>query len=672
MKRILPFLALAFAALTSQGLGAAEPLKIDPTDCVIVAPAKRDAIVDYAVQELKFHVKLVTGAALPVVTGAPPAGKFPLYVGVVPADDAKPLGTDEARYEITPAGVWLYGHDVIKGKHRSGSSEEVALAHDNEAGTLFAVYDFLEQNLGVRWVEPGDAGIAYEPKTTLVLAPGCSDWVPQLQQRHMRTAYKQTLRERALKDGNVPADMTFTDREFAQRQHDEIVWQRRMRMGGDVGFSYGHAFRQWWAKYGKTHPEWFALGKNGKRGPVNDKSADRVKMCVSNEELVKQVVKDHFAAHKGLVVNACENDSRNFCRCPQCMALDVLLPGEENLDVEDRVLTDRYVHFTNAVLREAKKYDPRAKTVFYAYSRYNMPPRRERLDDDVIVFLLPNLAMTSQELAAYYEGWKKANAKEVFMRPNDLCQDTGLPLGFEQAIFNKFKMADEALRIRGTDYDTCWGFWPVSGIANYIMARAFYRPERSFEDWNNEYCATFGAAKDDVAAYYAYWRQVWNRRVMGNLDRINTMAPLKLLRNKLANLADLMYDESDFDRTDAFLQSALKRNVTAGERRRLETMVLANRHSRLTFRATAANRAGSAVSDAQKKATTQALYDFRRAHRLDLNIHWELLFWLENAYEDNAGFERLLGTESASRRQERLAADEKLTQGRGPNPQPLR
>jgi len=488
----------------------------------------------------------------------------------------------------------------------------------------------------------------------------------------MRTAYKQTLRDQALEDGDVPADMKFTDREFAQRQHDEIVWQRRMRMGGDVGFSYGHAFRQWWAKYGKTHPEWFALGKNGKRGPVNEKSADRVKMCVSNEELVKQIVKDHFAAHKGLVVNACENDSRNFCRCPQCMALDVLLPGEENLDVEDRVLTDRYVHFTNAVLREAKKYDPRAKTVFYAYSRYNMPPRREKLDDDVIVFLLPNLAMTAKELTAYYQDWKNANAKEVFMRPNDLCQDTGLPLGFEQAIFTKFKMADEALKIRGTDYDTCWGFWPVSGIANYIMARAFYRPERSFEDWNNEYCATFGAAKDDVAAYYAYWRQVWNRRVMGNLDRITEMAPVKLLRNKMANLADLMYEESDFDRTDAFLQSALKRNVTEGERRRLETMVLANQHNRLTFRATAANRAASNANDAEKKATTQALYDFRRAHRLDLNIHWESLFWLENSYEDNAGFERLLGTESTQSKKFRLAADEQLTQGRGPNPKPLR
>jgi hypothetical protein len=672
MNRSLLLPVVAAALLPRFAAAAPDALNLDPAKCVIVAPAKPNAIVAYAVDELRHHVKLVTGAELPVAAQAP-AGKYPLYVGTAPTGDTKPLATEEARTHVTAGGAWLYGKDLIKGKKKEDSEVDVALAHDTEAGTLFAVYDFLEQDLGIHWVEPGEAGITYVPSSTLTLKPGDTDWVPQLVQRHMRTAYKQALRDRALEDVHIPADMKFSNQEFAQRQHDEIVWQRRMRMGGDVNFTYGHAFRQWWAKYGKTHPEWFALSKNGKRGPVSPSQADRVKMCVSNEELVKQIVKDHFAAHKGLVVNACENDSRNFCNCPQCQALDVLLPGEENLDVDDRVLTDRYVHFTNAVLREAKKYDPRAKTVFYAYSRYNLPPRRERLDDDVIVFLLPNLAMTHQELVDYYAGWKRANAKEVFMRPNDLCQDTGLPLGFDQAIFTKFKMADDAMKIRGTDYDTCWGFWPESGITNYIMARAFFRPERSFEDWNNEYCATFGAAKDDLAAYYGYWRQLWNQRVMNNLDRINKMTNgVKLLRNKMSVLSDLLYTEGDFDRTDAFLKNALGRDLTAAQRARVQNLVLANEHNRLTWEAMAANRVDSTASEEQRKHTTQVLYDFRRQHRLDLNMHWELLFWLENAYQDNCGFERMLGTETKPMRKERLAAEAKVKAGRAPDEQPLR
>ena len=670
LTAILPWGSLPAPAASAP----AAPFPVNPSDCVIVVPPRTSAITDYAVQELQLHLKLIGGVDVPAVAEATP-GKFAFGVVTPPPTDTKPLGAEEARWEISPRGVWLYGKDLVRGKKsaKGGAALDAALASDTEAGTLFAVYEFIENNLGVRWIEPGAAGITYRPLTTLALVAGRGTYAPQLVQRHMRVAYKDTLRERALADSHIPADLQFSEAEFAQRLRDELIWRRRMRMGGDVGFTYGHAFRQWWAKYGQTHPEYFAVGKNGKRGPESTKMADRVKMCVSNPELVKQVVKDHFAANRGLVVNACENDSRNFCRCPQCMALDVRLPGEENLNVDDLVLTDRYVHFTNAVLREAKKVNPAAKTVFYAYSRYNYPPRRERLDDDVIIFLLPNLAMSQAELTDYFAAWKQANARECFLRPNDLCQDTGLPLGFEQHMFEKYKLADRFLSLRGTDYDTDWGFWPTAGITNYIMARGFYRPDRSFEDWNTEYCATYGEAKTDVAAYYAYWRQIWNQRIMGNLGRINAMTEgLKLLRNKVANLADLIYAEHDFDQTNALLQTALKRNLTAGERSRVATLLLANQHNRLTYRATAANRVASTASESARKATTQALYDFRRQHRLDLNIHWELLTYLENAYGDNAGFERLLGTESKKMRELRLADDAQVKATRTANEKPLR
>lgn len=670
----LVFVAVLGLVAPARAAAAPASIVVDPRESVIVTPAQTNPVIDYAVQELNRHVALITGQKLPVATvAAAPAGKFLLYVGIRPDDDAAPFATEEARWRVTPRGLWLYGRDEIRGKKGATTGLDAALASDNQAGTLFAVYEFLEGELGVRWIEPGDAGIVCQPAAKLTLTPGQGNWTPELVQRHMRMAYKDTLRDMALNDSNVPAAMQFTPAELEQRAQDELIWRRRMRMGGDINFTYGHAFREWWAKYGKTHPEYFALGKNGKRGPESAKLADRVKMCVSNPELVQQIVKDHFAAHRGLVVNACENDSRNFCRCDACKALDVVLPGEENLDVDERVLTDRYVHFTNAVEREAKKYDPNAKTVFYAYSRYNLPPRREKLDDGVIVFLLPNLAMTTAELDKYYRDWKAANAKEVYMRPNDLCQDTGLPIGFEEHMFNKFKLADQYFQLRGTDYDTCWGFWPTSGLTNYVMARAFYRPERSFADWTSEYYRTYGAAQGDIADYYAHWRQVWNRRVLPNLARIDELTPgLKLLRNKMANLPDLMYDAADFDQTDAMLQRALSRPLNSAERARVQTLVLANQHNRLTWRATVANRVASTATPAEQKAAAQALNDFRLQHKADLNIHWELIYYLENAYEDNAGIERLLGTETKKMRDLRLAAESDVAPTRHAPVAPLR
>ena len=66
------------------------------------------------------------------------------------------------------------------------------------------------------------------------------------------------------------------------------------------------------------------------------------------------------------------------------------------------------------------------------------------------------------------------------------------------------------------------------------------------------------------------------------------------------------------------------------------------------------------------------LYDFRRRHRLDLNMHWELLCYLENAYEDNAGFERLLGTETKKMRDYRLELEARVKVVRSADEKPLR
>lgn len=658
MKRISIFtilLALFCGMLNAEP--AKKTIKVKPEDCVIIY---RNAVVaTYAAQELQLHLKLITGKEIPITKNPSANGKFAFYVGIRPADDSKKLSTEEARCVVSSKGVWFYGSD--KPDKKGGSPKEKCLDSDSQVGTLFAVYEFLEKELGVRWIEPGDEGIAYNEQKELNLTPGKFGWVPQLVKRHMRTAYKEALRKRAL-SMLPPKTMQFSDDEFKKRQDEEYVWRRRMRLGASEKFTYGHSFTKWWKLYGKEHPEYFALNKSGKRAPIGKQRADRIKMCVSNPALVKQVVKVQLGKRKWLkVINACENDSRGFCRCKKCMALDVRLPGEENVDVEKLPMTDRYVHFTNAVLREAKKVNPKIKTVFYAYSSYNFPPRRERLDNGIITFLLPNLAMTEKEIIEYFKAWKKANAKETYLRPNDMCQDTGLPLGFEQHMFMKFKRCDEILDIEGTDYDTCFGFWPTSGIMNYIMARAFYRPKGTFEQWENEYYQAFGPAAGDIKKYYQYWRQIWNQRIMHNLKKLNEITPIKMLIAKVSYNTDLLYDEKDFDITDGYLKAAGKvPGLNANQKKRIETLILANQHNRLKYRAMAANRPGSKMSAADKLKATRELYDFRVKHRMDLNIHWELLYYLENTYCDVAGNWRLEKNEPKKRVKVRKAIEKQL------------
>lgn len=673
--------AQLFPALLSPRLSAAT---IDLTNAVIVKPASPKKVVEYAALELQTHLQLLNGGvAVPIATSAG-AGKFPFYVGTRPtADTNATYAAEEARWLIAADAVWLYGND----NDVSGTGDIVTDALDSSArpGSLFAVYEFLENYCGIKWVESGANGITYTAQSTLTPANGSGSWAPQLNQRKIRLAYSDKFRtDTILADGAVPDEIKFTDAEFDARALDERVWMRRMRMGSNIHISYGHAFTEWWEKYGADgtvfkNANLFAMLPNGKRQPASASRPERIKLCVSNPDTAKQVARYHFFRDGdtprsinsvGYNVNAIENDSRDFCNCDNCKALDVLLPGEEDLAVDDRVLTDRYVYFANAVLAEARQMlldnypgqdASKVQVLFYAYSRYNFPPRRQKLADGVFLFLIPNLGTPLTEIDQYFLDWKNKDADEFFHRPNDLNQDTGFPIGFEYHMFEKYRLGNVRLALKGTDYDMCWAFWPTSGITYYIMARAMYRPEKTFSDWETEYFATFGSAAADIREYYTHWRQVWNERIMNNREKIEAMSAgkLDLLRAKVTHLTDQLYSENDYDRTDAMLALAATRaGLTAQQSARIANLRLANQHNRLKYHAVRDNCLGSPTTDdTQKKASSRALLDFRIANKSALNIHWEALAYLENVYEDNAGIKRLLGTEETSRKTWREQCD---------------
>jgi hypothetical protein len=638
----------------------AAEITVAPTECAIMTEASPNAVAQFAAEELRKHIALVSDAHVAVRHGASgdAATAKPamlIHVGQRPADDTAPFQPEEARWRITDHEIWLYGDDTIAVPETTVF--DTVMRDENHTGTLFATYEFLERFLGVRWLAPGDPWISYDKRPTWSLPEGRGHWTPALNQRHLRSCYRDIgdrdpdgieVRPLVLANGDVPYAFIMPTTEFLQRRNDELIWHRRMRMGRSEPLSYGHAFTQWWRKFGKTHPEYFALNRYGEREPSRDVvqgAPERVKLCVSNPEVVQEVVRQHFANGGGPVVDACENDSRGFCRCPQCQALDVLEPGEEKLDMDQRPLTDRYLHFVNAVEAEAKKRNPAVKTAFYAYSQYKFPPRREKVADGVIVFFITGQFTSDAELDAYYEAWKRAGAKEVYLRPNHLCDDTGLPLGFEENMYEKFQVIRRHFPLAGTDYDCSWGFRPVSGIAEYIMARTFDAPDEPFSRWEDEYCATFGSARTEIRDYYRYWRQIWNQRIDHNRDRIKRLSgQLKETRDQLMQLTDLLYSEEDFDRTDALLASALQHSDLSPQvRARIEQIALANQHSRLTYRDRTANELISTATPEAKAAATHALLAFRQAHRDDLDLYWEGLFWMENVYNDVGGTLRLSG-----------------------------
>ncbi len=637
LLRVLCPLAALLAGLPA---GRAETVVIKPEKSVIVIPGRtnRLVVVDMAraaAEELRQHLDLITGTRIEIAQDrGPVTDRFPFYVGVPLPGDEKPMAPEEARWVVTPQAVYMYG------------DTEVA-----KAAFQPAVFGFLEDALGVRWIEPGEHGLVFRPQSPLKLESGASSWAPKLGLRGVRMG----LREAEPRSNNVlkplgspefdpenpameePDDAMVSLKDMdslmfpkeekprlspeAQRYNQYIdeafTWLRRMRMGRHMTINYGHAFTRWWKYFGVDHPEYFAMRGNGKREPTDSslKSKETIKLCPSNPSVAERIIQEWLRnPQRSHGINVCENDKVGFCVCTNCKALDV--PAEMDTG-EFPFLTDRYVVLVNRVARMALEHDEEAYAVTYAYNQTEFPPRRQKLEPNVIVGVVP-LTIDLQKLEKIFGGWSQMGMTKAFLRPNwpvyYFC--TPLPMGFEKHFFDAFQTAFKH-GVIGTDYDSMQHTWPTTGFAEYVQARAFSDPDKSFEYWEDHYCSAYGAAAEDVKSYYRYWRgEVWEKRVRDS-KIVTCDRPWLFMQRIMGSLGEY-YRKEDFDQTDAILAKALGQNLSDAERERLTRLSLANQHARLVFTAVV-------TPEPEKYRHALDLLAFREKHRDALLFQWDSL-----------------------------------------------
>ena len=620
------FLTLLIVSAVSALMAAS--FTVDPEKAVIVVNPKADGVVRLAAKELQYYIHLMTGKTV-TIDSNPVMDK---YIFLFEKPDGVKLKPEEAVWETTEKMTRFYG-DSTPVSPRAAAAFVFRFAM--RSGDLTAVYDFLERQLKFRFLAPGELGTSYVTAKDLKLETGRNSWDPgRLVKREIRS---DAVNIKAVKN-NLSMPVFYREKaatDIPKRNLATLRWLKQQRMGSSVRFVYGHAFTTWWKRYGKEHPEYFAL-HNGKRAPWGDPA--NIKMCPSCNALIDQIVSNWKNAKvRAPMINVCENDWGNYCECDECRKLDApVRPGEK----WDTDLTDRYLWMADEVIRRARKIDPKVRVSFYAYSVYRFPPRKFRVEPGIVIGFVPSM-MTWQKTDGMYKEWRKCGAEDMFQRPNDQHINTGLPMGIEKILFDHFQIGYRN-GIIGTDYDQLHGFWSATGIADYILARAHIYPDRSFEQHMDEYCSAYGAAAPEVREYYAYWRnEVFDRRLYPNRRKIEEKGRYGNFRRGLMWDLPKYYNEKDFDLTDAILQKGLDKPLNRREKELLKQLLLSNRHARLTFHAIAA--AGDA-----KFAAAKILHKFRRDNWDKINMNWYRLFLIESVFGDLTGGRLTAALESFS------------------------
>ena len=509
----------------------------------IVVPENIGGVEKYAVEELTNHFQKAFGKTPEVVSeNLMVRNKYPfhIYIGATKAAAAAglPVGRlqdEEYCVKTVGNGLFLFGGDGD-----TKYEEVLAILSIAMRGTLYAVYDFLENEMGVKWIWPGRTGEVVPKRSVLKLG--------DISRRH-----REPLEFRHYYFGGCKSGIGFvSDRNAENFFKEQKLFMLRQRHGKRRDAVSGHSFTKWWGKYGKKHPEYFNLLPNGKRMP--HRIGKRVSMCVSEPGVWIQRVAEwrewwHKVSHERHPpypwVNCCENDGAGLCVCERCRSWDGPDPrfkkspywnGSIAEDFDKKCLgrlfafdyglsdgqrwatypapptdelaaslSDRYVRFYNEVAAEAKKYHPEAKAIGYAYENYIDPPLKTRVGPDTIIIFVqrtyfPYDQTESDLFRKQWGGWYKMGARQMVYRPNYMLAGGNYPIDMSRRILDDFAFA-YTNGMFAVSHDSLHGSWSAHAMQLYAVSRSFRDPLRGHAKAREDFLSAFGAAAPAVCRY---------------------------------------------------------------------------------------------------------------------------------------------------------------------------
>ena len=312
--------------------------------CLIVTQPGATPAERYAAEELAATLKQITGA--PFVTkeladDAPESaivvGAGPLTARLFPEVDLAAFGGEE--YIIRTQGGRLL------------------LAGGRPRGTLYAVYRFLQDQLGVRYYAP---------------------WFTHYPDRAALTLGSLNVRGKPAFEYRDPFWFPAFDGDWAARNGSTSATARlKEKHGGQMTYKgFVHTFYPLVppATHFKTHPEWYSLVK-GKR------VAESAQLCTTDPQLrdfIVEQVKAWLRETPGAnIISVSQNDHAGACECPRCAAVDERegTPAGSMLELVNYVAEKIEPEFPNVLV----------DTLAYQYTR--KAPRTLRPRPNVIIRL---------------------------------------------------------------------------------------------------------------------------------------------------------------------------------------------------------------------------------------------------------------------------------------------
>jgi len=327
----------------------------------------------YAASQLVMYLKKATGADFVISETAAVKGSR-ILVGQTAATKQLIGSFDWKSLRVDGILIKTVGNDLV-------------LAGDRPRGSMYAVFTFLEDQLGVRWWTLFTESVPNKPELSI---------------NKLNIKYKPPFMYRDMFSKGI----FWADGYFPSHMKTNGTWQS---IPADKGGHYSilgqvHTFYELLppSKYFATHPEWYSE-IDGKR------TSQSAQLCLTNEEMKKELIAQALVwikqAPQAGIISISQNDCGGACTCPKCTAL-VKKTGSQSGAI---------ISLVNSVAEEIEKQYPDylVETLAYTYTRTapkNIKPRENvviRLCSIECDFAHP---LTSESNTIFYtelQDWQK-------------------------------------------------------------------------------------------------------------------------------------------------------------------------------------------------------------------------------------------------------------------------
>jgi len=482
--------------------------------------------VRFAAQELSRYITEASGVAAEVsedASCAEPCAVFLLAPGAAVSDPPRmPASLDEEAYRI---------YSIGGGRAFTACSPRAV---------LYAIYDFLEEELGCRWYFPSPE----DAVTPHLSVDALAEILRRDVDREERPAFP--FREREFRDVMPMTDQTDS------RIVEQIDWWAKLRMNRFLlNFGYASNPELWarWktvlipeikrrgmlvglgehgsyplflppARYAAEHPDWYCEIEGKRVGGMHG-----TQFCTTNAEAVTAYLENFEAfARENPEVDfyyPAPNDVSKWCECAQCRKQSV---------------ADRYMALDNRIAEMLQRVKPGTRVMHLAYSNHRLPPENvtphPMIDVDVACWgrdfaysLSDPRTMPGNDdyLNAFRQWADRCRGVQGDVRPRllyhcKLMRHYWLGLHLQPLpILDKDFVTAKDLGLDGFDFPLGFlGIW-TKGLNSYVVARKCWTPDVAAARWIDRfYPDYYGGNADKARAAYGLVEEAFHDKQYGS------------------------------------------------------------------------------------------------------------------------------------------------------------